>query len=209
MSVLEQLHIVSKAQEIQGPKAFSLAPGFARSLRQALTGGGNHKSFGLPCSTPDDHKVDVKLLNAFATRQWEAILYYMVGSTGAGLTGEQTISHGTKQLLTWGDFVAMKGSRAVITQSGFTFLLQEVNAQVWSLLIVYLENADRVRKELWRDRSDRKETIAKSSGKWAAELPRQAGIKQDENLADVRPSGASPAVAFTGRLTMSFINCGR
>lgn len=209
MSVLEQLHIVSRAQEIQGPKSFSLMPGFARSLRQALTGGGNHKSFGLPCNTPDDQDVDIKFLDAFATQQWEAILYYMVGSTGAGLTGEQTISHGTKQLLTWGDFVAMKGSRAVITQSGFTFLLQEVNAQVWSLLIVYLENADRVRKELWPDRSDCKETIAKSSGTRTTELPRQVGIEQDEILADVRPPGASPGVAFTGRLTTSCLNCDR
>jgi len=44
-------------------------------------------------------------------------------------------------LLQLGHLVEVKGQRAVITQGGFDFLLKEVNAQVWSLLIVYLEES--------------------------------------------------------------------
>jgi len=42
-----------------------------------------------------------------------------------------------------GEFVT-RARTAEITQAGFEFLLQEVNAQVWSLLIVYLDNAEAV-----------------------------------------------------------------
>jgi transcription initiation factor TFIIH subunit 4 len=86
--------------------------------------------------------MSVEDLDAWARGQWESILYYMVGSTGAGVsTGGAKISSGTKALLRMGQFVTVKGEKATITKEGFTFLLQEANAQVWSLLIVYLENS--------------------------------------------------------------------
>lgn len=144
MSVLESLHII--VTETPKTPAYRLSTVFARSLRQALTGGGNHRSFGVPCVTPEQYRVSVGQLDQFAKAQWEAILYYMVGSTGAGLRGEVDISHGTKTLLEIGHFVEVKPGRPVaITQTGFTFLLQETNAQVWSLLIVYLGHAPKVR----------------------------------------------------------------
>ena len=119
--------------------AYKLSEAFARSLRLALTGGGEHRSFGVPCATSDEKPVTVAYLDTFARRQWEAILYYVVGSANAGLGAEVAISEGTKKLLQNGEFVAVRGRQAVITQAGFTFLLQEINAQIWSLLIVYLE----------------------------------------------------------------------
>ena len=144
MSVLTRLNIVTMAQETSGPRAWRLATGFAHSLRQALTGGGDHRSFGVPSSTPDREKIDIPFLDRYAQRQWEAILYYMVGSTGTGMAGGTGVTDGTKAILKIGQFVEARGASTSITQPGFTFLLQEANAQVWSLLIVYLENAPNV-----------------------------------------------------------------
>ncbi|KAF2084990.1 transcription factor Tfb2 [Saccharata proteae CBS 121410] len=141
LAVLESLHIIIQDRETPNLPAYRLSAGFQNSLRQALTGGGNHKSFGVPCNTSDREKKTVGFLDSYARKQWEAILYYMVGSTGSGLTGRQDISHGTKTLLNLGRFVEMKRGRPEITTTGFSFLLQEVNGQVWSLLIVYLEQA--------------------------------------------------------------------
>lgn len=129
----------------ESPKVFAyrLSTGFANSLRQALTGGGNHRSFGVPCSALDKHKVDMAFLDKYAREQWESILYYMVGSTSGLRDGQalgQSVGNGTRKLLELGNFVNVRHG-VTITKTGFTFLLQEVNAQVWSLLIVYLKQA--------------------------------------------------------------------
>lgn len=139
---LEQLHIMNKLNEPGKPTSWQLNPTFSKSLQNALVGGGNHRSFGIPCETPDEKAVDVDFLDAFARKQWEAILYYMVGSTGAGIASGINITAGTQKLLEAGGFVQKRSG--TITQEGFTFLLQEVNAQVWNLLIVYLEIAPTV-----------------------------------------------------------------
>lgn len=142
LSILQRLRILV---EEDGNRSYRLRSEFSKSLRLALTGGGNHRSFGVPCADRDEKPVSVDYLDAFARRQWEAILYYVVGSANAGLIGQQDISEGTKSLLQRGNFVAVHGRRATITQEGFTFLLQEINAQIWTLLIVYLELSSDVR----------------------------------------------------------------
>ncbi|KAF2761123.1 putative TFIIH and nucleotide excision repair factor 3 complexes subunit [Pseudovirgaria hyperparasitica] len=147
VTLLQGLHILSIDQEIPSKPVYRLSPIFAKSLRQALTGGGNHRSFGIPCNTPETEKKDITFLDDYARQQWEAILYYMVASTGAGLRSAAEISTGTKILLSTGNFVTNKNSRVSITQVGFTFLLQEVNAQIWSLLVVYLNNAKSLQME--------------------------------------------------------------
>jgi len=116
----------------------------------ALTGGGNHRSFGVPCDTAEGDKVDENFLDDFARIQWEAILYYVVGSAGPGSTVQGMISSGTQKLLQNGKLVELKGRTPTITEAGFTFLLQEINAQVWSLLIIYLEYSETV-SELYED----------------------------------------------------------
>lgn len=131
LSILQRLRIIVE----DGRTAWRLSEQFAKSLRMALTGGGDHRSFGVPCSTPDEKPMTIDYLDAFARKQWEAILYYVVGSANASLGGEGRITAGTKTLLEKGEFV----KRNHITQAGFTFLLQEINAQIWTLLIVYLE----------------------------------------------------------------------
>lgn len=142
LSILQRLRILVE----DGRSAWKLGDQFAKSLRMALTGGGNHRSFGVPCSTPDEKQMTIDYLDAFGRQQWEAILYYVVGSANASLGGQGRITAGTKNLLEQGEFVKKNS----ITQAGFTFLLQEINAQIWTLLIVYLEvssSVSRVRSQ--------------------------------------------------------------
>lgn len=84
-------------------------------------------------------------LDEFARRQWEGVLGYMVGSTGLNIASEGvTLSQGVKMLLASGRLVEARGKTVDITKDGFAFILQEVNAQVWTMLILYLQNAESV-----------------------------------------------------------------
>lgn len=90
----------------------------------------------------------VQALDAWARNKWEAILHYMVVSTNTRMTDRTVeLAQGTKTLLAMGGFVQSYGAHTKITKEGFSFLLQEANTQVWSLLIVYLENCEAVRNQ--------------------------------------------------------------
>ena len=84
-------------------------------------------------------------LDEFARRQWEGVLGYMVGSTDMNVASDGvTLSQGVKMLLASGGLVEARGRTVDITKDGFAFILQEVNAQVWTMLILYLQNAESV-----------------------------------------------------------------
>ncbi|KAL8674135.1 MAG: hypothetical protein Q9168_001472 [Polycauliona sp. 1 TL-2023] len=151
IDLLQRLQILKQTLEPNKPREYVLTNPFAASLKLALTGGGNHKSFGVPSRTHVEDQVTVPQLDEFARRQWEGVLGYMVGSTGIGLNDEgANLSLSVKHLLKYGHLVEVKGRSVDITQDGFAFVLQEVNAQVWTILILYLENAE----ELGMDRVD-------------------------------------------------------
>lgn len=72
----------------------------------------------------------------------------MVGSTAVGLGNQGArLSPSVKHLLQYGGLVEAKGVSVGITQDGFAFALQEVNSQVWTVLILYLENAEQLGME--------------------------------------------------------------
>ena len=128
------------------PRAYQLTNTFASSLRLALTGGGSHKSFGVPCDDPDDDAPTVEELDEFARHQWEGVLSYMVGSTNVIPSSQRIqLSEGVTTLLHRGGLIDIRGRQVEITQEGFAFLLEEVNAQVWAILMLYLESAEAVR----------------------------------------------------------------
>ncbi|MCJ1431105.1 RNA polymerase II transcription factor B 52 kDa subunit [Xylographa pallens] len=143
INLLERLHILRVTADPGKPRAYTITNPFLGSLRLALTGGGNHNSFGVPCNTPDKNPITVAELDEYARRQWEGVLGYMVGSAGASLVDEGVrLSDGVKKLLKDGGLVKQRFSKAEITQEGFAFILQEVNAQVWTVLIYYLDAAE-------------------------------------------------------------------
>ncbi len=147
--VLDRLHIVSSNRNDDGKFSYALSPGFQRSLRQAIEGSGAHRSFGVPATREESagKKVSVKFLDKYSRAQWEAILYYLVsGAAGLSRDGLQRaeVGPGTKNLLQAGDFVRTIHGSPRITKDGFSFVLKETNAQVWSLLIVYLKMSPKV-----------------------------------------------------------------
>lgn len=153
LSLLKRLHIVNiTAPSREDPQVVSLTDNFSTSLRLALTGGGDHQSFGVPSSDVGAADVDLSFLDDYARAQWEGILHYVVSSVSEGMRQEgQGPTIAVKQLLEAGSLVTRgRHSGGGITQAGFSFLLQEVNAQVWTLLLLWIENAEKVRDAgLW------------------------------------------------------------
>jgi transcription initiation factor TFIIH subunit 4 len=146
---LDRLHIITQSRQDDGTLVWTLSPGFQRSLRHALEGSGTHRSFGVPASREESggKRVGIEFLDEYSRRQWEGILYYLV-SGAAGLSKDSVdraeVGPGTRQLLHAGNLVQTKHGNARITKDGFSFVLQETNAQVWSLLIVYLRMVNEV-----------------------------------------------------------------
>ncbi len=149
ISALEQYHVVTVVANPGKPRAYKLTNTFATSLRLALTGGGTHRSFGVPCVDPNEEKVTIQTLDEFARTQWEGVLSYMVGSTGVNLSNRRVqLSEGVTALLRGGNFIAKRGGHDEITQKGFAFLLEDVNTQVWAILMLYLAFAEQLQMEI-------------------------------------------------------------
>lgn len=123
------------------PQTVQLTKNFKTSLRLALTGGGNHNSFGVPSNLIVPPEIDGGFLDRYARRKWDEILHYVVSSVGyKNVSDNIGPNKSVKELLVAGRLVDRRPNGTVgITQAGFTFLLQEANAQVWTLLLLWLE----------------------------------------------------------------------
>ncbi|KAJ5604990.1 hypothetical protein N7510_010144 [Penicillium lagena] len=124
--------------------AYQVTKEFARSLQQALMGSENSQSFGVFSQGPDQTPVSIADLDDYARRQWEGVLGYMVGTDALGGSREVKLSNGVKQLLQAGHLVEIRDRRVDITKDGFGFVLQDVNTQVWHILILYVESAEAI-----------------------------------------------------------------
>ncbi|KAK1755514.1 RNA polymerase II transcription factor B subunit 2 [Echria macrotheca] len=148
LSILRSLHIVTITPSGKDrPQELYLTTNFRNSLRQALEGGADHNSFGVPSTLPADPAVDIAFLDAYARKKLEDILHYVVNAVGADRGGKQGggLNTTVKNLMQAGRLVERRANGAggiAITQAGFTFLLQEANAQVWTLLLLWLEAVD-------------------------------------------------------------------
>ncbi|KAI0025987.1 RNA polymerase II transcription factor B subunit 2-like protein [Xylariomycetidae sp. FL0641] len=143
IAILRSLHIVAR----DAAPTLSLSPNFKHSLRLALEGGGDHQSFGVVSRRPTPPDVDIAFLDRYARRKWDDILHFVVNAVGFGGALNERGASGPKQsvkdLLVGGRLVERRATGSLtITQAGFTFLLQEANAQVWTLLLLWLEAAD-------------------------------------------------------------------
>ncbi|KAL7810092.1 transcription factor Tfb2 domain-containing protein [Trichoderma aethiopicum] len=143
LSILRSLHIVQiSAPSKEKPQEIQLMSNFKKSLRLALTGGGNHNSFGVPSSLMVPPEIDLPFLDRYARKKWEDVLHFVVSSVGykSSLGEGSGPNKGVKELLIAGQLVDRRPNGSLgITQAGFTFLLQEANAQVWTLLLLWLE----------------------------------------------------------------------
>ncbi|KAH3917688.1 RNA polymerase II transcription factor B subunit 2 [Parastagonospora nodorum] len=146
LDILERLHILGSKREDDKSLSYSLIPGFQRSLRHAIEGSGTHRTFGVPASKAErgEKRLSIEFLDAHAREQWEGILFFMVSGAAGFQPGsvKMDVGPGTKKLLHAGDLVRTVHGTPRITKEGFSFVLQETNAQVWNLLIVYLKMVD-------------------------------------------------------------------
>ncbi|KAI8840126.1 RNA polymerase II transcription factor B 52 kDa subunit [Chytriomyces hyalinus] len=113
---------------------------FQQSLRNALLGGSNTSSFGMPIeSSKSKDSVTVAYLDAYAKESWEAVLHYLVGTTMSSQrpTAVMTLMEHSGLMAP----SSKHGNELRITNKGFQFLLQDVNDQVWGFLLQYLEMA--------------------------------------------------------------------
>ncbi|RCK59080.1 RNA polymerase II transcription factor B subunit 2 [Candida viswanathii] len=127
---LESLHLIeydSKGSHIR------LHSTFRKNFRDCLTGSQNPNAFGSISTTADKYKVDIAFLDNFASLKWETILHFMVGTEATATPSDSVLS-----LLKLGGLMEGPNNKLRITNSGFQFLLQDVNAQIWTLLLQYL-----------------------------------------------------------------------
>ncbi|KAI9149676.1 RNA polymerase II transcription factor B 52 kDa subunit [Blastocladiella emersonii ATCC 22665] len=115
---------------------WSLHETFRSEFQNALTGRGLQSSFGSLATGSDRHAVDIPFLDNSAKESWEAVLQFMVGTANIS-------SPPLAVLKILEDSHLMKRSSEhgplVITHHGFQFLLQDINSQVWALLLQYLD----------------------------------------------------------------------
>lgn len=133
---LKSLHLV---EEDSGGNYLRLHMTFRKNLRDCLTGNQSPTAFGNLCIEEDAHAVSSGFLDLFASQKWETILHYMVGTE---LPFKPSLS--VLSLLKLGGLMEGPGTDArnlKITNSGFQFLLQDMNAQIWTLLLQYLNLA--------------------------------------------------------------------
>ncbi|KAK4055924.1 RNA polymerase II transcription factor B 52 kDa subunit [Microbotryomycetes sp. JL221] len=154
LDALRRLHIVK--QDAIDSLANTVVPDsvvltldnrFRDNLRLALTGGGTHGSFGVP-SLATDSKVDVRFLDSYAETRWEMIQHFMVAS---GIGGTSRPSDNVLKLLIRSELMSSPNGALrdmSITSKGFQFLLEDVNTQLWDLLLQYLEEATDIVKVL-------------------------------------------------------------
>lgn len=111
-----------------------LTDNFRNEFQVALIGGKDHNSFGIPCLTLDKKHVDISFLDSYAKKKWEVILHFMMGTGIEKIPEDHILSllH-YSGLMSGSNYNDMK-----ITNSGFQFLLQNINSQIWTLLLQYL-----------------------------------------------------------------------
>lgn len=130
---LKALHLV---EEDSGGNFLRLHMTFRKNFRDSLTGNQQATAFGNLCTDEDGHNITVAFLDKFASQKWETILHYMVGTELPSKPSASVLS-----LLKLGGLMEGQGTDARnlnITNSGFQFLLQDMNAQIWTLLLQYL-----------------------------------------------------------------------
>lgn len=110
-----------------------LNPIFKKSFKNVLTGGEIHNSFGNVAE--DDDIVSIQMLDQYSADKWETILHFMVGTPNTKTPGGKVLD----LLQHSGLMEEASGGELKITNQGFQFLLQDVNAQIWTLLLQYLK----------------------------------------------------------------------
>ncbi|KAJ1734186.1 RNA polymerase II transcription factor B 52 kDa subunit, partial [Coemansia biformis] len=138
-----KIHQLRKLQLVVEDKgSVSLNPIFREQLRNALTGGGDFNSFGIPYVGLRDKRVSVAWLARYANERWEAILHFMVGRSQASAESLAPLSESVRDILRMSGLMEDGEGGMTITNRGFQFLLQDAASQAWTVLLQYLRLAE-------------------------------------------------------------------
>ena len=144
-SVLSDLHVWVNHSLPGGFQGWILNTTFRSNLKIALLGGGSPWT-GATALGVDKHAKDASFLCNYAKERWECVLHYMVGSKG-GVSG---VSRDVIDILLHSRLMKtdIDSKDALITQSGFQFLLMDTPSQVWCFMLQYLSTAANRNMEL-------------------------------------------------------------
>ncbi|QRV90374.1 RNA polymerase II transcription factor B subunit 2 [Ceratobasidium sp. AG-Ba] len=128
------------------PPSVMLVASYRDSLRTALRGGEDHRSFGMPAQSRGPVQMSIEQLDKQALEHWETILHYMVDINSSS----QKPGGGALHLLVAGGWLeeGRQGGGHTITSTGFQFLLQSPRAQLWDILLQYLHMSDARRMDI-------------------------------------------------------------
>ena len=137
-AVLSDLHVWENHNLTGGFQGYILNATFRSNLKIALLGGGSPWTGAATVGT-DKHAKDASFLANYAKERWECVLHYMVGSKG-GVSG---VSRDVIDILLHSRLMKTDTDTndALITQSGFQFLLMDTPSQVWCFMLQYLATA--------------------------------------------------------------------
>ncbi|KAJ2852392.1 RNA polymerase II transcription factor B 52 kDa subunit [Coemansia brasiliensis] len=193
--VKSKIHQLRKLQLLVEEKgSVSLNPIFRKQLQNALTGGGDFSSFGIPYTGEGSSRISTKQLAKYADERWEAILHFMVGRSSQSHEMLAPLSESVRSILRVSKLMEDGSGGMTITNSGFQFLLQDPASQVWTVLLQYLkleemQNTDVVEVlnflfqlvSLQLGRAYSTEALTRSQRKMLGEL-RDFGLIYQDNL---------------------------
>lgn len=138
---MRSLHLIIPTK-VNNQLMIGLNPTFRNSFKNALTGGEVSNSFGIVVDNDPDilsGKINMQLLDRYSANKWENILHFMVGTPMSVIPSDNVLSL-LKHSQLMGEFNATGEYK--ITNEGFQFLLQDINAQIWTLLLQYLKMSE-------------------------------------------------------------------
>ena len=156
LDLLQKLAIIEPSSE-----KLILADSFRRGLIRALTPSSMNpddntqiisSGMGFGVAAQDDGARPTPTdLEKYAADRWDSVLHFMVGSSQHASSSGTRLSASVLNLLESSGLMAKPSSdspqpdgKLHITQAGFRFLLQDMNTQIWSFLLQYVEIADRL-----------------------------------------------------------------
>lgn len=137
---LIQLRVFTETVDRKKEATYRLNPMFQMNLREHIVHGGV-----LP-REPMAANITVRLpsleeLDNYVAQQWECFLLHLINSAEAEVT-TKSISASMMKVFQRGLLSQRDREGALLTESGFQFLLMDTNAQLWYIIREYISNSE-------------------------------------------------------------------
>jgi len=123
-----------------------LNPDFQKQLQLALSTNGKDRVVVEIDQDKDKHRPSISELDKDWQLKWDNILSFMIPkATISSKRNSREISKSLKQLLVKTGLMQLEGTSSEsykLTSYGFQFLMKDIYAQIWILLLAYIESSD-------------------------------------------------------------------